>query len=157
MKSKILKLLVVASLALVCMVPTASAQRGGFRGGFGGFRGGFGFGGPYVGFGFYGPGYFGGPWGYGYYGSYNDGAAGGTGHIKLDMQAKDALVYVDGGYAGTSGKLKDFRIKAGNHDIELRDPSGHTFYQERVNVIPGQTVDIHVDNANAPPAPAPGK
>jgi hypothetical protein len=162
MKSKILKLSAIALLALVCMVPTASAQRGGgfggFRGGFGGFRGGFGYGGVYGGFGFYGPGYYWGPWGYGYYGSYNDGAAGGTGHIKLDMQAKDALVYVDGGYAGTSGKLKDFKIKAGNHDIELRDPSGHTFYQERVNVIPGQTVDVHVDNANAPPAPpAPGK
>jgi hypothetical protein len=153
MLSRILKFSGVALLAMVCMVPGASAQ-GRFRGGFGwGFRG------PYVGFGYYGPGWFygpgyWGPYGYGYYGYNGEGYANGTGHVKLDLQAKDALVYVDGGYAGLSGKLKEFPLRAGNHKIELRDPSGHTFYQESINVIPGRTIDIS-PGAAPPPAPSP--
>ncbi|MGB6430894.1 MAG: hypothetical protein WBF06_09915 [Candidatus Acidiferrales bacterium] len=159
MISRILKMSAIGLFAMALMVPTASAQRfgGGFRGGFrGGFGGGFY--GPSIGFGFYGPGWFygpglyWGPYGYGYYGYRGDGAYTGTGHVKLDMQAKDALVYVDGGYAGLSGKLKNFPLKAGAHDIELRDPSGHTFYQERVNVLPGRTVDIEPGTATAPPS-----
>jgi hypothetical protein len=155
MISRLMKVSAIALLALVCLVPVASAQHGGggFRGGFGGgFRGGFGFYGPGW---FYGPGYYWG-WGPGYYGygyGYGEGPGSAIGHVKLDLQAKDALVYVDGGYAGLSGKLKNFPLKAGNHNIELRDPSGHTFYQESVNVIGGRTVDIHADN----PAPSPGK
>jgi hypothetical protein len=158
--SRILKISAIALLALVCMVPTASAQRGfggGFRGGYGGgFRGGFGFGLGYYGPGwFYGPGFYG-PYGYGYYGGYNgEGVYSGVGRVKLDLHAKDALVYVDGGYAGLSGKMKDFPLKAGTHTIELRDPSGHSFYQERLNVLPGRTVEIHGDTPN--PSPSPGK
>jgi hypothetical protein len=157
--SRILKISAIAVFALALMVPAASAQRfgGGFRYG-GGFRGGFG--GPFIGFGyygpgwFYGPGYYWGPYGYGYYGS-AEGGAYGTGHVKLDMQAKDALVYVDGGYAGLSGKLKNFPLKSGSHTLELRDPGGHTFYQERINVLPGRTIDIHGDSPNPSPGPSP--
>jgi len=149
--SRIMKLSAIAILALACMVPAASAQGRfgvGFRGGYGyGFRGGFigGYYGPGWGWG-WGPGYYWAP-GYGYYGYGYEGNPNAVGHIKLDMQAKDAMVYVDGGYAGLSGKLKNFPLKAGSHDIELRDPSGHTFYQERVNVIPGRTIDVHADSA----------
>ena len=58
--SRILKFSAIALLALVCMVPAASAQGRGFGGGFrGGFGGGFY--GPSIGFGFYGPGWFYGP------------------------------------------------------------------------------------------------
>ena len=113
------------------LAPMASAQRGRVivRGG---FRGGVGFYGP----GFYGP-YWGGYWGpYGYYG----GPA--TGEIKIDTPAKDALVYVDGGYAGLSGKLRHFNLSAGAHDIELRDPSGKPFFQEHVQVLRGKTIDV---------------
>ena len=124
---RILKASAIALLALLMFAPMASAQRGHII-----IRGGFGFYGP----GFYGP-YWGGYWGpYGYYG----GPA--TGEIKIDTPAKDALVYVDGGYAGLSGKLRHFNLTAGTHDIELRDPSGKAFYQERVQVIRGKTIDV---------------
>jgi len=135
---RILKVSAIALLALLMLAPMASAQRGGHYGGRIGFRGGFGFYGPgFYGFG-YGP-YWGGYWGgpYGYYGS---GAA--TGEIKIDTPAKDALVYVDGGYAGLSGKLRHFNLAPGTHDIELRDPSGKAFFQEHVQVIRGKTIDI---------------
>src|SRR5438067_2129553 len=44
-----------------------------------------------------------------------------TGEVKIDTHIKDALVYIDGGYAGVSGKLKHFDLRPGNHDIELRN------------------------------------
>jgi hypothetical protein len=131
--SRILKFSAIALLALLMLAPMASAQRGhgGFRGG---FRGGVGFYGP----GFYGP-YWGGYWGpYGYY--YGGGPA--MGEVKIDTPAKDALVYVDGGYAGLSGKLRHFNLSAGAHDIELRDPSGKPFFQEHVQVLRGKTIDV---------------
>jgi hypothetical protein len=31
--------------------------------------------------------------------------------------------------------------------VELRDPSGNTFYRESVQVIPGRTTEIHPDHA----------
>ena len=147
--SRILNISAIALLALLMTAPMASAQRGGGHfggghfgghfGGHGGFRGGFGFYDPgFFGFG-YGP-YWGGYWGdpYGYY--YGGGPA--AGEIKIDTPAKDALVYVDGGYAGLSGKLRHFKLAPGGHDIELRDPSGKPFLQEHVNVIRGKTIDI---------------
>jgi hypothetical protein len=67
--------------------------------------------------------------------------------VKLVTQNKDAQVYVDGGYAGTAGKLKKFQLTPGQHDIELRDPSGKVLHGERVTVIPGKTVGIDADYA----------
>jgi hypothetical protein len=127
--SRILRISAIALLALAMVAPMASAQRRGRVV----FRGGVGFYGP----GFYRPywGYWGGPYGY-YYG----GPA--TGEVKIETPAKDALVYVDGGYAGLSGKLRHFNLAPGTHDIELRDPSGKAFFQERIQVIPGKTIDI---------------
>jgi hypothetical protein len=135
--TKILKFSAIALLAILMVAPAVSAQRfgGGFRGGFhGGFRGGIGF---------YGPGWWGYGWGpywgpYGYY--YSPGSA--AGEVKIETPAKDALVYVDGGYAGLSGKLRHFHLSPGSHQIELRDPSGHIFYQETINVLPGKTIEI---------------
>jgi hypothetical protein len=62
--------------------------------------------------------------------------------VKLENVAKDALVYVDGGYAGTAGKLKKFALRTGSHNVELRDPSGHVFHQEKIEVLPGKTLEI---------------
>lgn len=136
--SRILKLSGIALLALFFLVPAASAQR---------FRGGFVYG---PGWGWYGPGWgwYGGwygpyAYGWGYPYGYEYGPAKRTGEVKLEDVAKDAMVYVDGAYAGTAGKLKHFQLTTGNHNIELRDPSGHTFHQEKINVLPGKTLEIH--------------
>ena len=63
--------------------------------------------------------------------------------MKIVDAGKDAMVYVDGGYAGKVGDLKKFRLSTGDHNIELRDPSGHPFYQEKIDVLPGKTLEIH--------------
>jgi hypothetical protein len=139
--SRFLKVFAIAALALFIIVPVASAQRGfGGRGGF--YRGGF-YGG---GWGWYGPG-----WGWGWYGPYGWGWGypygyspyGDEGKVKIVNVPKDSIVYVDGGYAGTAGELKKFSLRPGEHNIELRDPSGHAFHKERIQVIAGKTLEIH--------------
>jgi len=71
--------------------------------------------------------------------------------VKLITQNKDAQVYVDGGYAGTAGKLKKFQLAPGQHDIELRDTSGKVLHEEHVTVVSGKTVDIDAALATAKP------
>ena len=55
---------------------------------------------------------------------------------------KNALVYVDGGYAGVTGKLKEFSLRPGNHDLEVRDSAGDMLYHNRVQVLLGKTIQI---------------
>jgi hypothetical protein len=91
----------------------------------------------------YAPGWYGaGAYGLGWYEPYGYVSANAAGKVKLDTTAKDAMVYVDGGYAGTVKQLGTFPLKAGTHDVELRDPSGHAYFQERVNVIAGKTINL---------------
>jgi hypothetical protein len=96
---------------------------------------------PYYGFG---------PW-YGGYGWYNPwsgrayAVAPATGEVKIVTHMKDALVYVDGGYAGLAGKLKHFDLSPGSHNVELRDSAGTTIFKEHIQVIRDKTTEIHVD------------
>ena len=64
------------------------------------------------------------------------------GDVKIQTHLKDASVYVDGGFAGRAGKLKDFALQPGNHDVEVRDSAGRTLFHERVHVLAGKTVEI---------------
>ena len=126
--------LLVAALALagfVLIAQPASAQRFIRRGVFVT---------PYYGYGYWGPGWYG-P-GYPYWGGYYYAPHSNTGEVKIDTKAKDISVYVDGGYAGVTGKLKHFNLSPGNHDIELRDPTGRTTFQQRVQIIVGRTTEI---------------
>jgi len=130
--SRFAKLLITGVLALAVMAPIASAYPRVFVGG-------------YFGPAYYGPAWYGYGWGpywgpYGYAYGYAPGPA--VGSIKFDTKAKDAAVYVDGGYAGTVAQLKTFKLHAGTHNIELRSPDGKTFYQERVDVVAGKTLKI---------------
>ncbi len=66
------------------------------------------------------------------------------GYVKLDTHRTYASVYIDGGYAAKTNKTKKFALRPGNHDIELRDSNGRTFFQERVAVMVGQTTKVDV-------------
>ena len=81
-------------------------------------------------------------WGWSPYSYYSERVPA-TGEVKLISPAKDASVYIDGGFAGRADKLKKFPLPLGTHDIELRDQSGHLLHQERVQVIRGKTVDVN--------------
>jgi hypothetical protein len=115
-------------LALAIFVPVASARPRVFIGG-------------YFGPGFYGPAYYG--WyGPAYAAPYGVWQAPYEGKVKIETKMKDAGVYVDGGYAGTVGQLKTFPLRPGTHNIELRDPSGQTIIQEKIDVLAGKTTKL---------------
>jgi hypothetical protein len=127
-------------ITLVLTPAPASAQRVGFRGGFGGFYG-RGWGGPgwgWGGWGGWGPGWYDPGWGYYYY-------APNTGKVKIVTNSRDAQVYVDGGYAGPIAKTKKFTLHSGQHELSLREPDGRTFYNQRIEILRGRTTEIHAD------------
>jgi len=124
--SRYLKLSLIALLALVFIAPAASARPVFVRG--------------YFGPGWYGPGWYGPGWyGPGWYG-YDYAPT--TGGVKFDTKMKEASVYLDGGYAGTVGQLKTFQLRPGTYNVELRDHTGHSFYQERIEVVAGKTLKL---------------
>ena len=122
------KMLLIASAALM-LLPLTVAARGRFAV----------FVGPRfapMGWYSYGNGPFYGPYPYGpYYGVPN------AGQVKLETKVKDAQVFVDGAYAGTSGKLKTMWMRPGTYTIELRAP-GHPQFAEKIYVVAGNTVHV---------------
>jgi PEGA domain len=124
-----------AALLALTVVPAASAAGVRFV-----VRPYYGFG-PHYAYGWYGP-----RWYYPYYPGYYPGvyvpAAPPTGDVKIDTHMKGGSIYVDGGFAGETSKLKKFSLRPGNHDIEVRDAAGYTMYKERVQVLAGKTTDI---------------
>jgi hypothetical protein len=125
-----LKFATFALFALLLLAPFASARPPGFGGHVGGAV--------FIGPGFYGPGWY----GLGWYEPYGYIPANAAGKVKIDTKAKDAEVYVDGGFAGTVKQLGTFPLKAGAHDVELRHPNGESFYQQHVEVIAGKTIHV---------------
>ena len=93
---------------------------------------------PYYGGGWYSP--FWGPyWGPAYGGYY---AYPNSGEVKLDTKVKDAQVFINGAYAGTTHENKSMRLRPGNYNIEVRE-GGQTQYAERVYVVAGKTLHLH--------------
>jgi hypothetical protein len=117
-------IVVILGFLLILTVP-ASAR--------GHFRGGFFYGSVYPGWGWYSP--------YGPYGPYYGGAYQNGGQIKLDTDLKDAEVFINGAYAGTTGKMKSFWLRPNAYDLEIRSP-GRTRYAEKIYVIAGKTLHI---------------
>jgi PEGA domain len=100
---------------------------------------------PFVGYrAYYGP-----AWGWGYgYGYYPRPAyvvSATTGDVKIKTKAKEDTIYVDGGYIGTTHDMKKFSLRAGNHDIEVRDPEGRSLFHQKVQVLIGKTVEIQMN------------
>ena len=89
---------------------------------------------------YYGPG----PAWYGPWGDYWYVPVPTTGDVKVSAPVKGESIYVDGGFAGLTGKLKKFSLRPGNHQIEVRDTTGRDVYQNTVHVIAGKTLDINL-------------
>jgi hypothetical protein len=119
----------LAALVLTLAPMSASAAVRGFVG----------FGRPYYG-GWYSP-YWGPYWGpaYGGYGYYN--AHPNSGEVKLDTKVKDAQVFINGAYAGTTRQNKSMYLRPGSYNIEIRE-AGRTRYAERVYVVAGKTLHL---------------
>ena len=91
---------------------------------------------PYYG-GYYSP--FWGPyWGPAYYSGYYPNA----GEVKLDTKVKDAQVFINGAYAGTTHDNKTMHLRAGTYNIEIKE-AGSTHFAERVYVVANKTLHLH--------------
>ncbi len=135
------RLFAVSALALAAV--TAAGAFPGVR--LGGVGGHFGYGrGPM----WYGPGYWS-PWydPFWYYGPmahpgfYNGFLQGpGMGEVKLNGASKEALVFLDGAYAGEVRKLKSMWLEPGVYELEVRD--GTRKFERRIYVLSGKTLDL---------------
>ena len=121
--------LLIGAALLMTLVPVSAPAAGrGFvvigRPYFGGYYGGWyrPFWGPY--------------WGPGYYGYYN------SGQVKLDTHVKDAEVFINGAFAGTTHQNKTMHLRPGSYNIEIRH-AGLTKFQQRVYVVAGKTLHLH--------------
>ena len=89
---------------------------------------------PYYG-GWYRP-YWGPYWGPAYYSHPN------AGEVKLDTKVKDAEVFINGAYAGTTHQNKTMYLRPGSYNIEIRE-GGRTQYAERIYVVADKTLKLH--------------
>jgi hypothetical protein len=64
-----------------------------------------------------------------------------TGEVKLDTKVKDAQVFINSAYAGTTHENKTMRLRPGDYNIEIRI-NGRTQYAERVYVVAGKTLHL---------------
>src|SRR5437773_8700258 len=79
-------------------------------------------------------------WGPVYGGYYN--VSPNAGEVKLDTKVKDAQVFINGAYAGTTHQNKSMYLRQGNYNIEIRE-FGRTQFAERVYVVAGKTLHLH--------------
>ena len=82
---------------------------------------------------FWGP-YWGPYYGYSYYPN--------SGEIKLDTKVKDAQVFINGAYAGTTHENKTMHLRPGNYNIEIRE-GNNTQFAQKVYVVAGKTLHLH--------------
>jgi hypothetical protein len=82
---------------------------------------------------FWGP-YWGPYWGYSYYPN--------SGEVKLDTKVKDAEVFINGSYAGTTHDNKTMHLRPGNYNIEIRE-AGQPMFDQKVYVVAGKTLHLH--------------
>ena len=85
---------------------------------------------------FYRP-YWGAYWGPAYYGGYYPYA----GQVKLDTKVKNAEVFIDGAFAGTTHQAKSMYLRPGSYNIEIRE-AGVTKYAEQIYVVAGKTLHL---------------
>jgi PEGA domain len=112
--------LLILTFALMALAPVTASARV--------FVGVGGYWGPY-----WGPGY------YGYYGGYGYPAAG---QVRLDTKVKNAEVFINGAFAGTTHQAKSLYLRPGSYNIEIRE-LGATKFAEQVYVAPGKTLHLH--------------
>jgi len=126
-----------AALALlVTLLPVSQAEAAGRFGGRVFVGGGFG------GRVYFGPSFYPYPYYYSYWGQPYYSVAPNAGDVKIESHVKGASIYVDGGFAGVTGKTNKFPLQPGIHDIQVKDPAGNTMFQNKVQVLVGKTVEI---------------
>ena len=60
----------------------------------------------------------------------------------MDTKVKDAQVFIDGAYAGTTHENKTMRLRPGSYNIEIRQ-NGQPQFNQKVYVVAGKTIHLH--------------
>jgi len=89
--------------------------------------------------GWYGP-YWGPYWGPAYFGAYN--AYPNIGEVKLETKVRDAQVFINGAYSGTTHENKTMRLRPGTYNIEIRE-GNQTPFSQKIFVVAGKTMHLH--------------
>jgi hypothetical protein len=84
-----------------------------------------------------------------------------SGSVRLQVQPREAEVFIDGYYAGTvddfDGVFQRLHIEPGDHDVLVYLP-GHRPFEQRVYLQPGKTFSIrHTMEPLAPGEPEPAR
>jgi hypothetical protein len=67
-----------------------------------------------------------------------------TGQVNLQSPYKDAEVYLDDAYAGTTSTLKKFWLAPGAYQLEIR-PKGESPQKKRIYVLTGKTLKVKME------------
>jgi hypothetical protein len=65
----------------------------------------------------------------------------GMGEVKLDTEAAQASVYIDGAYAGPVKDRRNIWLRPGTYELQVRD-SDKKVYAQRIYVLSGKTLRI---------------
>jgi hypothetical protein len=65
-----------------------------------------------------------------------------AGEVKLKTEVKNADVYIDGSYAGTTHQNHEMYLKPGSYDIKIVY-GGKIRYSKRVYVVAGKTLKLY--------------
>lgn len=77
-----------------------------------------------------------------YWGPYNYGYFPNSGELKLDTKVKDAQVFINGAFAGTTHDNRTMHLRPGSYNIEIRE-NGQTPFAQQVYVSAGKTLHLH--------------
>jgi hypothetical protein len=75
-----------------------------------------------------------GPYAYGYFPN--------SGEVKLDTKVKDAQVFINGAYAGTTHENRTMHLRPGSYNVEIRE-NGQTPFAQQIYVAAGRTLHLH--------------
>ena len=64
-----------------------------------------------------------------------------AGEVKLDTKVKDAGVFINGAYAGTTHQNKSMHLRPGTYTIEIKE-AGRVRYAEKIYVVAGKTLHL---------------
>ena len=125
------RIMIAVAAAMMAMAPVTALAAGRSvvivrRPAFGGYGG-------YGGYGAYGGPY----WGPAYYPAYSN-----SGEVRIETKLKDADVFINDAYAGTTKDNKNVRLSPGRYTIEVRH-GGQTTLSEKVYVVAGKTLHLH--------------
>lgn len=85
--------------------------------------------------------YWGAYWGP-YWGPYYSAYYPNAGQVKLDTKVKDAEVFIDHAFAGTTHENKTMHLRPGRYQIEIRE-LGTVKFSQLVYVVAGRTLHLH--------------